>query len=451
MLNPFSRGGQREGLPVHPGAFPVVGHLPAVYYRLPEMLRRAQADLGPLYWVAAGFGWLLFCSGPEAVDVLRNRAFASAHLEKLTPAIASGTMLGQDGAPHRHLRGALAKPFQPRGLTASGVGATIAVALSEVASRWVGQGSARVLPDAQAAALDIIFRLLGVAPAELSTWRDKYRVLVLANLGITARFPGSPATRADAAKSWINAGMRALVAEARRDPASAGFLGALITAQDDDGAALTDEELIDNFRLIVLGGHDTIAATMTWMIVNLAHRPDLWDALVAEAGDAEAIPTTPAAAKEFPFAEALFRETVRMHPPAAFITRTAAEDTTLYGHRVAKGTLVAIDLWSASHDAATFPIRTPSRPHGGSGGRARRLHSRSPSSAPGRISAWVITSPGSRGGARRGPGARRQAPGPAPAASEPRSSRGRSSYRPSTPRPARGLISSEADGRRGYP
>ena len=355
MLNPFARGGQREGLPVHPGAFPIVGHIPAIYYGLPEVLRRAQAELGPLYWVTTGFGWVLFCSGPEAVDVLRNRAFDSAHLEKVAPAVASGTMLARDGAPHRHLRGALAKPFLPRGLTASGVGATIAVALSAVASRWVGQGSARVLPDAQEAALDIIFRLLGVAPAELSTWREKYRALLLANLGITARFPGSPATRSDAARSWINARMRALITDARRDSASAGFLGALIAAQDDDGAALTDEELVDNLRLLVLGGHETISATMAWMTVNLAHRPDLWNALVAEAGDAESIPTTPAAAKEFPFAEALFREAVRMHPPFNFITRTAAEDTTLYGHRIAKGTLVAIDLWSASHDAATFP------------------------------------------------------------------------------------------------
>lgn len=355
MLNPFARGGQREGLPIHPGAFPLVGHIPAIYYRLPEVLRRAQAELGPLYWVAAGFGWVLFCSGPEAVDVLRNRAFDSAHLEKLAPAIASGTMLARDGAPHRHLRGALAGPFLPRGLTASGVGATIAVALGEVAARWVGQGSARVLPDAQDAALDIIFRLIGVAPAELPTWRDKYRALVLANLGITARFPGSPATRSDAAKIWINAGMRALIADARRAPASAGLLGALIAAQDDDGAALTDAELVDNLRLLVLGGHESISATIAWMTVTLGHRPELWDALVAEAGDAEAIPTTPAAAKQFPFAEALFRETVRLHPPFAFITRTAAEDTTLYGQRVARGTVLGVDLWSAAHDAATFP------------------------------------------------------------------------------------------------
>ena len=98
-----------------------------------------------------------------------------------------------------------------------------------------------MLPEAQEAALDIIFRLLGVAPSELSIWREKYRTLLLANLGITAQFPGSPASRSAAAKVWIDARMRALIAGARREPAGAGFLGAVIAAQDDDGAALNDQ------------------------------------------------------------------------------------------------------------------------------------------------------------------------------------------------------------------
>lgn len=146
-----------------------------------------------------------------------------------------------------------------------------------------------------------------------------------------------------------------MVTDARRDPAAAGFLGALVAAQEDDGKALSDEALVASLRLIVLGGHETISATLAWMTVTLAHQPELWDALVAEAGDAKEIPTTPEQARAFPYAEALFRETVRMHPPFSTITRLAVEDTTFYGKRVARGTMVAIDIWGAAHDAATFP------------------------------------------------------------------------------------------------
>lgn len=169
MLNPFAKSpGERDGIPVLPGAFPVVGHIPAVYHKLPETIRRAQAEIGNLFWITAGFGWILYCTGPEAVEIFRNKAFDSGHLEKLAPAVAGGTMLARDGAAHRHMRGALTKPFLPRGLTASGVGATIAVSLGEMAARWVGESGAKVLPESQEAALDIIFRLLGVATSELA-------------------------------------------------------------------------------------------------------------------------------------------------------------------------------------------------------------------------------------------------------------------------------------------
>jgi hypothetical protein len=39
--------------------------------------------------------------------------------------------------------------------------------------------------------------------------------------------------------------------------------------------------------------------------------------LAAEAAAAPEVPTTPSAARAFPFAEALFRETLRTHPPSA--------------------------------------------------------------------------------------------------------------------------------------
>jgi cytochrome P450 len=357
VLNPFSRSpGLREGLPILPGAFPIVGHIPAVYHRLPEVLRWAKAEYGPLYWVTPGFGnWVVFCTGPDALEIFRHKSFKSSHLEKVAPIVAGGTMLSQDGPSHRHMRGAMTRPFLPRGLTAGSVGAAIAVTMSDVAARWVGKGVAHVLPDAQEAALDIIFRILGVAPSDLSTWRVKYRTLLLANLGSTARFPGSPASRAANAKAWIDARMLAMVVEARQNPGGSGFLAALVAAQDDDGNALTDAELIDNLRLLVLGGHETISGTMAWMTATLAHQPELWDALIAEAGDAPAIPTTPEEARAFPFAEALFRETVRMHPPFNTITRIAAEDAEIYGRRIPQGTMVAVDIWGASHDATTFP------------------------------------------------------------------------------------------------
>jgi cytochrome P450 family 117 subfamily A len=360
----------REGLPVAPGALPLIGHLPRAFRSMPALIRRAHAELGPLFWITPGFGvWILFHTGPGALDDFRNKSLSSAHLPRISPTVAGESILSHDGARHRKMRAAMNKPFHPRGLGASEAGATMARVFTDLAARWADRGEARVLPDIQEATLEVIFRMLGVGVGDLPAWRAHYRDLLLANLGISVDLPGSPARRAARAKAWIDARFREFAAAARSRAEAPGLLSALAHAEDDEGARLSEDELVDNLRLLVLGGHETISSTTAWITVHLAARPDLWDALAAEAR-AASVPTTPEEAKSFPFAEALFRETVRMHPPFGSITRVADADLDLEGRRIPQGTMIGIDLWSASHDAATFPdpdAFTPARWLGRSG------------------------------------------------------------------------------------
>jgi cytochrome P450 len=362
IFNPFARAVRlREGLPVLPGAFPLAGHLPALL-RFPEVIRAAQEQVGPVYWVELGLGKrILVCTGPEALEIFRSKAFTSQHLTEISPLVAGTSMLSQDGAAHRHMRAAMSAPFLPRGLSASEIGATMGGLLGARVARWAATGRVKVLPEVQEMALEIIFRLLGVSLADLPAWRDRYRALLLANLGIDVDFPGSPARRAARARAWIDARFRDLVAAARVRPDAEGLLAELARGRDEEGRGLSEGELLDNLRLLVLGGHETISATMSWMLITLAARPALWEALSAEARDA-LVPTTPEAARAFPFAEALFRETVRLYPPFTLITRFVAEASTLHGKTIPRGALVAVDLWSLGRDPATFAAPDEYRP-----------------------------------------------------------------------------------------
>jgi cytochrome P450 len=364
VQNPLARSIRtRDGLPVLPGAFPLVGHLPAFYRRLPEVMRRARADLGPIFWITLGPGmWVALCTGLEALEIFRSKAFDSSHLPTVSPLVAGASVLAQDGRAHRHLRSALNGPFLPRGLAAGRVGPMMARALGDLCAGWCARGEARIVPAIQDTALAIIFRMIGVDPGDLPAWRAQYRDLLLANLGTTLMFPGSPAYRAARARRWIDARMSAVVAAARAAPDPGSLLGALVRATDDEGAALTDVELLDNLRLLVLGGHETISSTMAWMVIMLAARPDLWDALLAEVGGEAEVPLTPEAARSFPFAEALFRETVRMYPPFGAITRTAIAPFVLHGRTLPRGALVGVDLWGIAHDPELFPDPDDFRP-----------------------------------------------------------------------------------------
>src|SRR3954464_4061078 len=70
---------KREGLPVLPGALPLVGHVPWLYFCAPEVLREAQQQLGPVFWVSLGFGgWQVACTNPEGFELLKSRHTTNA-------------------------------------------------------------------------------------------------------------------------------------------------------------------------------------------------------------------------------------------------------------------------------------------------------------------------------------------------------------------------------------
>src|SRR6185436_16372970 len=89
------------------------------------------------------------------------------------------------------------------------------------------------------------------------------------------------------------------------------------------GERLAGAELVDNLRLLTIAGHETTAALLAWMMVVLAERPDLWAGLCAEA---------------------LFRETLRVHPISPFTGRMVYEPIELCGHTLQKGVVVYVGL-----------------------------------------------------------------------------------------------------------
>lgn len=354
--NPFdATPGLRRGLPVAPGAFPLVGHLPAIYRDLPDFLKRSRAQVGPLFWVALGRRtWILVTTGAAGLDVLQSPDFSSRHLQRGAALIAGRSVLAEDGDVHRRMRAAMHRPFLPRGLAAGAVARDMARALEGLVERWRARGRARVLPDVQEVAIEIVFRMLGVADADLRAWRERYRDLLLSNLGIDLDVPGSPIRRARAARSWIDSRLGAMVARVRARGDDGSLLSALARGTDEEGRGLADDELVDNLRLLVLAGHETISATLAWIVIALGARPDLWRALREEVSPAAEVPVTIDDAKRFPFAEALFRETVRLHPPFSVLTRLTKREVTIHGRVVPARTSVAADLWGIARDPEVF-------------------------------------------------------------------------------------------------
>lgn len=358
LLNPLRRAIQEhQGFPILPGAFPVIGHLPAIVRDLPGLFQKAGEEVGTHFWLDFGFtGMELACLIPSAAPLLRNKVTTSAILRDLLPEVVTNVMIGQDGERHRGTRAYMNGPFQFAGLTASGMCPVFAGMIERTVTAWRGGAGIRLMAETRDLALALVFRLMGIKEGEFAQWREEYIRFVWLVTAPPIDLPGMPRPRARRARAWIDGKLRGFVQDARSRPGADGLLAAVVRAFDGadnrGGDAASDTQLIDNLRFMLLAGHETTAATMAWVVVELARRPEVWDALCQEAS---AVGTVPQGVKDlagFPFAEALFRETLRLHPSLTMTKRRALVDFELCGRTVPAGTNLCVPLihWSRHPD-----------------------------------------------------------------------------------------------------
>jgi cytochrome P450 len=347
---------QRDGFPVLSGGLPIIGHLPTVATDYLGLMRRGERELGNFFWLDGGFGLSqLTCLDPEVFSIFKNKVTTSTYLQEISSDLFGVSIIAQDGAIHQHMRSAMNAPFLPRGLTASEVGPLLADIIDHRVCRWRDQRQIRVLAETRELVLQIMFRLLGVPETELTEWREQYEDFMLLALNLPLDLPGLPRNRGRRARRWLNERLLGYINEARAQKGSGGLLASLVAGRDEGGAGLSDLELVDNLRLLVLAGHETSASTMAWMLIKLAERPDVWDALCEEASAAGSVPQTPKELRQFPYAEAVFRETLRLYPPVHSDSRRATEDFELAGRPIAKGTQINISVMHLSRHSALYP------------------------------------------------------------------------------------------------
>ncbi|KOR47913.1 cytochrome [Xanthomonas oryzae] len=346
LRNPLNRRPRSlQGIPVMPGAFPLVGHLPAIVCDLPRLLQQAERTLGSHFWLDFGpAGQLMTCVDPDAFTLLRHKDVSSALIEEIAPELLGGTLVAQDGIAHRQARDAIKAAFLPRGLTQAGIGALFAPVIQARIQAWRERGEVSILRETGGLMLTLIFSLMGIPAQDLPGWQRKYRQLLQLIVAPPLDLPGLPLRRGRAARDWIDAQLRQFVRDARAHAARTGLINDMVNAFDGSDEALADDVLVANIRLLLLAGHDTTASTMAWIVIELARQPMLWEALVDEALRLGAMPTEPADLAQCPVAEALFRETLRVHPATTLLPRRALQDLQLGERRIPAGTHLCIPL-----------------------------------------------------------------------------------------------------------
>jgi len=144
--------------------------------------------------------------------------------------------------------------------------------------------------------------------------------------------------------------------EQQRKPAN--MLEAMIAASEDPESQFTDEELVANAILSVIGGEDTTANSIGWMLCLLAQNPAAAAALAAEVdgvlGDAP-LPREWEQLKAFHYLEAAHSETQRLKAVAPYLGLTANADCVVADTFIPKNTAIIVATAGEGGDEAQFP------------------------------------------------------------------------------------------------
>jgi cytochrome P450 len=168
------------------------------------------------------------------------------------------------------------------------------------------------------------------------------------------------------------------------------ILGMLLGAVGDDGAPLlSDAEIRDQVVTLLAAGFDTTASALGWMLLRVGADAAIWRRLREEAASAFAQGVDADVLARLPYARAVVRETLRVHPPGVFAPRQAARDVELGPHVVPRGSMILWSPYLAGRDPRTWPDPLLFDPE-------RHLAAASSEQAAAMESAWVPFGRGTR-------------------------------------------------------
>lgn len=179
----------------------------------------------------------------------------------------------------------------------------------------------------------VIGDMLGVAPEDRDTllsWSDD----MVATLSSVAT--EESLTVAANALTAYNDFMAGFVAQRRREPAD--DLVSVLIAAEVEGQRLTDEEILAETLLILIGGDETTRHTLSGGTAELTRHPDQWQALRT---DPELLPGA-------------VEEMLRWTSPIKNMCRTLTADTDFHGTALDAGEKILLLFESANFDEAVF-------------------------------------------------------------------------------------------------
>lgn len=343
---------------------------------------RQRRDGDPFRVRFPGMGETLFTGRPDgAREIFRTSPtlLEPPAPNPIEPLLGSGSLILLNGERHTRERKLMMPPFH--GARMHAYGDVIEQAAITEIGRWRAGAVVSALPAAQRITLDVIIR--AVFGVEDGGRQQRYRAVIGELLrALTPPLLLFPQARRSfgGRGPWVRfqrlrAELDALLTEeiaARHATGSAGGPGAgggpgtgdqdvlslLMSTTYEDGATLSDDDLLDELRTLLVAGHETTATAIAWALFHIHHCPEIHEQLLAELRPLGPDPS-PDVLAGLPYLGAVCSESLRAHPVVPIVLRRVTEPTALRGVPVRAGQTIGIAVPLLHSDPQAWP--EPSR------------------------------------------------------------------------------------------
>lgn len=323
--------------------------LPANYQSdLGPFLARSYEQYGPIFRTFSFGQDVVYMVGPEA-----NRFVLASHRELFShrqgwwfvEEMFGDGLLTMDGEQHDQHRRMMNPAF-----TISYMDHYLPIMqriIRERTANWVERGEVDIYDEARKITFDVAAEALtGLrAGPEVDQFRDIF--VQLLNLGMVAIDEDDYQRQLAALKGHLYELLLPKIEERRQCPTN-DVLGMLVRARDEQGRALSDEQLFAHTNILLVAGHETSTSLSTWLLYLLTQHVDYQQRVLDELAKLPEGEPNLEGIKKMKVLENALSEAERLYPPVGNGPRGTFEAFEFHGYQVPAGSQVFYSI-AASH------------------------------------------------------------------------------------------------------
>ena len=368
-------------------AFPQGPKLPSVLQLLSytvqplQFLDTCAKQYGEIFTVKlAGYGQFVIVSNTKLIEEIFAADPAVAHSGEANdtlfrPALGARSVLLLDEKPHARQRKLLLPPLHGDRMRAYLT--TIRETTFEVIDRW---------PTGQVVTIDESMReiTLRVILQTVFGVNDKEQFQVLTDLihnmlaetvtPFVLLGPLIPERLRHWSPRWarflqnvhqLRTRLGEIISRSRASPDLAkrsDVLAILLLARDEDGQPMDDEEICDELMTLLLAGHDTSAAALSWAVREILASPSVLRRIVDEVAPAQRSDFSAAELARLEYLDAAIKEALRLRTVVPLVLRLLKAPLSLGSWELPAGARVAPCMHLVHHRSDLYPDPAVFRP-----------------------------------------------------------------------------------------